>query len=219
MKIRFKRYGRIEEQVRGITPRRLAAAKRALQRERDKLPLFADIIAETQPTPEERITKIDTGLIGQMFEARNRIAAKWRECPRALRAMPADESAHLLWHWNRSMMPADTTYLSGLIHSWTVNCWRPEVRNEEEEQRKYAAGRIRLAILFERWHKAGRTIQSPVDVNETCTGVMQTAIEWRPAIIAKMVVEEIRDFSELEIARIFERIVQTARGASSSRKS
>lgn len=204
MKIRFKRYGKIEEQARGVTARRLAAAKRALQRERDKLPLFADMIAETQPSPEERINKVDAGLIKQMIETRHEIAAKWRKCRADLRAMPQNEREHLLWYWNRSMLPGDTTYLSGLIRRWTQKGWRPEVRNEEEEQRKYAIGRVRLAILFERWHKAGRSVPSPVDVNAACTTKMQTAIEWKPAIIAKMVVEGIQDFSQAEILRVFQ---------------
>lgn len=210
MKIRFKRYGRIEEQTRGITPRRLAAAKRALQRERDKMPLFADMIAETQPTPEERITKLDAGLIEQMIENRQEVAEKWREIRRKLREMPVDEREHLLWYWNRSMMPADTTYLSGLIYQWTERGWRPETRNDEEDQRVWAAGRIKCAVLYERWYKAGRSIESPVDVAAT-RGVYKTAEEWRPAIIAKMVVESIQRFSDAELARIFQGCVDITR--------
>ncbi|WP_224962599.1 hypothetical protein [Geomonas subterranea] len=203
MKMRFKRYGRIEAQTRGVTPRRLAAARRALQNERDKLPLFADLIAETQPTPEDRIKKVDAGLIEQMHEARDRYAGYWRRIRQNLRAMDPEERKHLLWYWNRSMMPATPEYLAGLIHSWNEQGWRPEVRNEEEEQAKYAAGRIKCAILYERWHKSGRPTESPVDVAAT-RGVYKTADEWRPALIAKMVVEEILDFSDAELARVFQ---------------
>jgi len=43
----------------GATPRRITAAKRALQRQRDKAPLFTIEIAASQPTPEERIVDFD----------------------------------------------------------------------------------------------------------------------------------------------------------------
>lgn len=51
--------------ARPLTERRLAAAARALRREREECPLFVDDIADEQPTPEER----------------DRLLAEWQSAP------------------------------------------------------------------------------------------------------------------------------------------
>jgi hypothetical protein len=74
---------------RGITPRRLIAAKTALRRERERFPLFADQVAEEQPTPDERIAHFDERLLNGDQGQRDLAAKHWRWARRQL----ADVSA------------------------------------------------------------------------------------------------------------------------------
>ena len=61
MKLRRRIPDRIEP--RGVTPRRLAAAERALTRERAKLALFAQQVLAEQESAEERIDRMDQSMI------------------------------------------------------------------------------------------------------------------------------------------------------------
>lgn len=54
--IQFKRYPRGEPDE--VTPRKLAAARRAMQREKDRYPLFPELL--THQTAEERLEAIAT---------------------------------------------------------------------------------------------------------------------------------------------------------------
>ena len=64
--------------LRGITSRRLAAARRALAKERQRLALFAEQVAAEQLSPEERITQADLDLL-EYDQGHRELAAKhWR---------------------------------------------------------------------------------------------------------------------------------------------
>jgi len=116
--MRFRREG-FKPGPRGITPRRLAAAKRALQRQREKLPLFADEIARSQPTPEERIRKHDETWERHKKSIRSFVANQWCEGRRKLRAMPKAEQKKLLDYWNNhKFLPASSEYFADLVTNW-----------------------------------------------------------------------------------------------------
>ncbi|MGC4115841.1 MAG: hypothetical protein QM765_14845 [Myxococcales bacterium] len=101
MKLRFARRPRWFLNPRGITPQRLAAAKKRLRLEQEAAPLFAKQIAAQQPTPEERITRSDAGAVESEREARRSTARLWREARALLRAMPAANREAILLHWNK----------------------------------------------------------------------------------------------------------------------
>lgn len=153
--MKFRRYYRPEEGIKGITPRRLSAAKRALLHEQNKLPLFAGMIAATQPTPEERIQKIDAGRVQDTIETRKRRADQWRKGRAQLRGLSAADQKGILHYWNNSMLPKDPEYFLDLIRNWTVNGWRPAVFTEEDKK-KWKEGRERVNQLFAQWKAEGR---------------------------------------------------------------
>ena len=99
MPIRFEKR-LYKTKARGITPRRLAAAKRALKRQRDKYPLFADQIAARQPTPEERIWEMDIKFVLQWDKLRQATCKKWLELRRIIRKEICPElKAEFLFHF------------------------------------------------------------------------------------------------------------------------
>jgi hypothetical protein len=94
----------------------LAAAKRALKRERDKLVLFADEVAAEQPSPDERIEYFDRRVLRADQAMRNLTAKHWRWGRRQLAAHPEHAEA-ILSNWNRSWAPADGTYFADFVRT------------------------------------------------------------------------------------------------------
>lgn len=103
----------------GPTPRRLAAARKALQLQREKCPLFAEEIAAGQPTPEERIKAYDRDIIERMHIMRQFTAYQWRKGRRELKAIPENEQQELLNYWNlRKFGPLSSEYFADLVTNW-----------------------------------------------------------------------------------------------------
>ncbi len=110
MPIRFEK-GLPKTKARGITPRRLAAAKRALKKQRAKCPLFADQIAARQPTPEERIWEMDIKFVLEWDKLRQATCKKWLELRRIIRKEICPElKVEFLSSWSRMRYPADPYY-------------------------------------------------------------------------------------------------------------
>jgi hypothetical protein len=101
--------------ARPITSRRLQAAKRALQRERDQCPLFADDIAEEQPTEEERVRMIDAAQVAHWQRIRDHAARTWRAARRILFSLPADEQDRLLAEWQAAPYPAGASSFADFL--------------------------------------------------------------------------------------------------------
>lgn len=83
--------------------RRLAAAKRHIERERAKWgPLLADWAAAhvVTETPEERIARIDAGVRSGFAQLRQHEARMWREGRAALRCLPHSDRQAMLAEWN-----------------------------------------------------------------------------------------------------------------------
>lgn len=99
------------------TPRKRAALRRKQQKEREALPLFAEEIAEKQPSEDEvmkyRAEKWEAD------EVRDRLkrARQWREARRKLDAMPEDQQKVLKMAWNCAPYPASPVNLLGFLHS------------------------------------------------------------------------------------------------------
>ena len=88
MKIRRRSLERSEP--RSITPRRLAAAERALARERQRLALFASQVLAEQETAADRIHRIDADNLRHDQAFRDLAAKHWREGSRMLRLLSPD---------------------------------------------------------------------------------------------------------------------------------
>lgn len=115
-RMRFSR-GVKNRNPREVTQRRIANAERALKRQRDKLPLFADQIAAEQPTAEERCRGFDDGLYKFWQEHRDLEARMWRECRRAISVMPELDRKTLMVQWNQSNWPGNSVYFSVFLRT------------------------------------------------------------------------------------------------------
>jgi hypothetical protein len=98
--------------------RRVAAAKRAVQAEKDRYPLFPELV--THHTPEVRLAAIDRHRIEWWQEHRNFRAERWREARSSLRALPPGPRTAIMRYWQKAFLPGDATYLLGLIRDHKV---------------------------------------------------------------------------------------------------
>lgn len=123
MKIKFKRAERVL--VRPASARRLASARRALQRKRDELPLLAELIRGTQPTPEELLRLRDAESVAFFQRLRSNAARNWIEVRNKLRGVSAAEREAFLAVWNRSWAPKSSEYFADMWFQWERG-WRGE---------------------------------------------------------------------------------------------
>jgi hypothetical protein len=110
--LRFTRYPKGEPYQ--VTPRKFAAARRAVQREKDRYPLFPELLKHQ--TPEERLASIADERGRWWQETRDRHAKLWRKARRAWRELPAGRRAAIRRYWKICGRPGDPVYLLTLIH-------------------------------------------------------------------------------------------------------
>ena len=115
--MRFKRRPRTPYTV---TDRKRAAARRLQQRQRDALPLLADLVAEQQPCidrlMEDRVKA--WGVSEQHM--RDWHAQRWREARCILDAHDPETRRALLTYWNGNRwLPADASYLLDMLGGFT----------------------------------------------------------------------------------------------------
>jgi hypothetical protein len=115
--IRFVRMERHTLAPMGINNRRLSAARRAIQKQRDREGMFADAL--TFDTPEDRIARTDAGHIQAFYRERARRAEAWREARRRLRHIQDGWRRYIVATFNTSGMPKEPAYLMCHIHSVT----------------------------------------------------------------------------------------------------
>ncbi len=114
--MRFKRYEiRYEERV---TPRRIAAAKRRLEREVESMPLFADEVRRGQPTPEQLVDRHNEGWRLACEKMRRHTAGEWLRGRAILRSLPPEQHAKLLAEWNGDKWrPGSSEYFLDFLHT------------------------------------------------------------------------------------------------------
>lgn len=100
---------------REITPRRLAAARRALQKQADAVALFPEL--QPKQTPQERCEVIDLEGVAYWQRIRNHTAETWKQARRDLRALTPEQRAQVLarWHCPNWHPPHEAHYLADLI--------------------------------------------------------------------------------------------------------
>ena len=128
------------------TPRKRAALRRKQQRERDALPLFADQIAEEQPTEDE--VKARRAVLSDQQETRWRSdrAAEWRKARRMIDSLSVDEGRALRRVWDCAPYPADPSRLLGVLHSY--NLGKIDLKRPPFPLSKTDAGGARIGDLF-----------------------------------------------------------------------
>ena len=119
--MRFKPY--IRADPRPVTRQRLTAARKAIERERARWGMFADQM--TFETPEERIARIDEGVLESIRYRRAQQAETWRRARRALFALPTQRRRELTREWNEHRwLPGDASYLLEFLRSKGVEIER-----------------------------------------------------------------------------------------------
>jgi hypothetical protein len=110
--MRFTRYPKGEPYQ--ITPRKLAAARRAVQREKDRYPLFPEVLKHQ--TAEDRLASIADERERWWYEMRDRHAKLWRKARQNLNRLPPGPRAAIKRYWEICGYPGDPIYLLTIIH-------------------------------------------------------------------------------------------------------
>jgi hypothetical protein len=144
--MRFKRWPRVEAFQE--TSRTRAAIALSQRRQRDRLPLLADLIAAEQPSIEAVIEERHQAWPKWQQEKRDDRAARWREARRQLATYALITRHAIRRLWNDAPYPGDPSYLGdfllqierGRLDPFARPPWRP---SDDE----IAEGRRRLLIF------------------------------------------------------------------------
>jgi hypothetical protein len=102
-----------------VTDRKRAAALRLQRRQRDRLPLLAPLIAETQPSIDEVMNARVSHWLVTTQRDRDRQAASWRRARRAIEEHEPALRRALLTYWNsHRWLPGDPSYLLDMLHGY-----------------------------------------------------------------------------------------------------
>lgn len=96
-----------EYRERAVTPQRRAAARRAIDREKNRLPLFAH---EITMTVEERIEQVDEGTRETKRKLRRWYARQLCRLRLVWRSIPVKDRATLAAEWESSTYPKTASY-------------------------------------------------------------------------------------------------------------
>jgi hypothetical protein len=102
------------------TARKRAALRRRQRKEQEALPLFAEQIAEEQPTEDQVMKERAEQWEAQEVRDRGGRAKKWREARRLIDALPDDERSAVRRAWDCAPYPADPSYLLSVLHSYSL---------------------------------------------------------------------------------------------------
>jgi hypothetical protein len=111
--MRFTRFPRGEQPC-PPSARRVAAAKRAVQAEKDRYPLFPELVRYA--TTESRLAAMQEHRITWWQQHRNHVAASWREARASLRSLPPGPRAGILRYWQTCSLPGHPVYLLSMLH-------------------------------------------------------------------------------------------------------
>jgi hypothetical protein len=111
--MRFTRFPRVEQPTQP-SARRVAAAKRAVQAEKDRYPLFPELVRYA--TAESHLDAMQEHRITWWQQHRNHVAASWREARASLRSLPPGPHTVILRYWQTCSLPGHPVYLLGMLH-------------------------------------------------------------------------------------------------------
>ncbi len=105
--------------LRAITKRRIGCAERAIKKQKNKIPLFADQLS--WPTPIERIIAFDEATLNSFMNLRKLACKQWLAGRRILRNMDKCKKKRFLTYWNNSSMPGNAEYFLDAIKHFNQN--------------------------------------------------------------------------------------------------
>lgn len=115
--MRFTRY-MLKETSYEVTPRKLAAARRAIERDRERCGLFPEMMQFT--AVDDRVDAITRHRQLWVADQRQHQADGWRKARRLLRDLPPITQAGVRRYWAKGVFPGAPVYLLGLIHDAKV---------------------------------------------------------------------------------------------------
>jgi hypothetical protein len=100
---------------RPVTGRRLAAARRTLQRQAEEVALFPDL--QPKETPAERVARLDLSAQAHFQSLRDYTAQTWRRSRAEFRSLTSAQREYVSARWNdpRWGPPLHAGYLADLI--------------------------------------------------------------------------------------------------------
>ena len=113
--MQFERY--IKATRRPVTGRRIAAARRALQRQADSVALFPELAPSE--TAEKRVDRFDFESVAMVQQMRDHQAQTWRRARRQLRALTLEQRAEVMRQWSNKFLPKTAVYLADIIFTIT----------------------------------------------------------------------------------------------------
>lgn len=109
-----------------------AAFARKLRLERERLPLFAAAIAQTQPDVDDVMVRRAIAWVDDQQRRRDAHAKQWRRARAAVSALGPNMQPAVRAMWQDAPYPADPVYLLTMLHSIEVGRidpsdwpWRP----------------------------------------------------------------------------------------------
>ena len=111
-------------QRRAITRQRLTAATKAIERERQRDGLFADV--QAYETPEERLARLEAEQEAWVRQMRARWLEEWRRIRAALCAAPAERRRQIVAAWRTCGWPGSPEYIATFLRKHGVIV-RPEL--------------------------------------------------------------------------------------------
>lgn len=112
--------------------RRISAARRAVQRQKDKYALVPELV--TSQTAEERLDKREATIIAWNKERRHQLAVDWIRARRMLRELPEPKRKSALAYWQRKIYPGHPGYLICLISNILDGSFDPEEEKKQLEK-------------------------------------------------------------------------------------
>ncbi len=113
------RFARLEHHAYEATARKSAAILRRQKRERDALPLFADLVASEQLPVDVEHEQRRQRWESYHLQERARRVRDWRRARSELRNFPSPERERLTWYWNHHRwFPAVPSYLLSALHMY-----------------------------------------------------------------------------------------------------
>lgn len=100
--------------------RKAAAVLVRQRKDRDRLPLFAAAIAETQPDVDQVRDARESNWIRHQVDRRQREAAAWCKVRRAIAELADHDRRLFLDHWNRGSYPGNASYCATVLHMFAT---------------------------------------------------------------------------------------------------
>ena len=123
--MRFKRFNIRPTKI-ARTVRRVKNAERAIQKEREEVPLFPELVRFKNA--DERLNHLDEVQIAYWQKIRDCDARMWRKFRRRLYGLPETDCQKFLDYWNAHVMiPGEACYASDtLTNFFNREDWRQE---------------------------------------------------------------------------------------------